>query len=330
MSTVMEAPLRDADVKWREIGSKGYSVQAFLDPSEVEALNQLYIATVPEASSPFFLSVFLPADVRRTILEGFHAILDEKLAEVVPGFKMVGASFVMKKADSVGARMGLHQDCSLVDQDKHLGINIWLPLCDTDSSNGCLCVVDYSQRFNQISCLPPLHGPHSDFEQELAPRYITSLQMKAGEACLFDARVLHKSEENHSDRDRIAAFFNLIPEDQPIRLNLRNPENPGRLEVYHTDSDFILQLNPLHYPDASQRERLTFVESIEFTERKLSGSDIAALRPNVAWTPSATVIEKVETVETQAIVMHGVATQGVAAQPSLWTRLRKLIQRGHR
>jgi hypothetical protein len=315
MPPIMEPTTRDANVKWQQIGAQGYSVQSFLDPSEVEALRQLYLATIPEVSSPFFLSVFLPADVRKTILEGFHAILDNKLAEFVPGFKMVGASFVMKKAESVGSRMALHQDCSLVDQDKHLGINVWVPLCDVDSSNGCLCVVDYSQRFNKISCLPPLHGAHANFERELPATCITSLPMEAGEACLFDARVLHRSGDNHSTQDRVAAFFNLIPDDQPIRVNLRNPQHPERLEVYHTDSDFILQLNPMQYPDASQRERLTFVEFIEFSEPKLSMSEFAAVNPNLSRTPPA-AIENAETV------------QNVEVVETLRARLWKLFQRG--
>lgn len=316
MSTIMEPSIRDASVKWQEIGSQGYSVQTFLDPSDVEALNELYLTTIPEVSSPFFLSVFLPVEIRRTILVGFHAILDKKLAEFTPGFKMVGASFVMKKANSVGSRMALHQDCSLVDQDKHIGINVWVPLCDVDATNGCLCVVDYSQRLNRISCLPPLHGAHATFERELPATCITCLPMKTGEACLFDARVLHMSGDNHSDHDRVAAFFNLIPEDQPIRLNLRNPENPERLEVYHTDSDFILQLNPVQYPDASQRERLTFVEFIDFSEPKLSMSDFAAVNPNVSWTPPATVIEGVDK------VAHFEAVE------TLRTRLGNLFRRG--
>jgi hypothetical protein len=101
--------------------------------------------------------------------------------------------------------------------------------------------------------------------------------MKAGESCLFDTRLLHASEEHRSTSDRIAAFLSLIPEDRPIRLYYRNPETPGRLDVFQVDSEFLLHFDPLHYPKAAQRETMIFLGSFEHTPRKLFAADFAAL-----------------------------------------------------
>src|ERR1700686_3398678 len=95
MAPMMEGTPQEFEANWQEIATCGYSVQPFLDPSEVEALQKLYKATVPEVPSPLFLSVFMAAEVRKTILQGFRAILNEKVAALTPGFRIVGAAFAV-------------------------------------------------------------------------------------------------------------------------------------------------------------------------------------------------------------------------------------------
>jgi len=317
MASAMKATPQSVEANWQQIATRGYSVQPFLDPPEVEALKRLYDTTVPEVPSPFFLSVFMATDVRRTILQGFCSILNQKLAVLAPGFRIVGASFAVKKSGSVNGRLGLHQDCSLVDYDKHMGLNIWVPLCDVDSNNGCLRVAPYTQRLNFVGFLPPVASPCASFERGLGEPYLSALPMKAGDACVFDGRLFHASEENHSKQDRVAAFFNIIPADQPIRLNFRNPETPDRLDVYHANTEFILQFNPLIYPDEGQLNKVTYVESIQFQERKLSLADLAALHPKAEITESLAVTRSTEP-----------STSHTSSAPAFWARLLTRFRRG--
>ena len=284
MPDIAALPIREAEANWQEIASKGYAVQTFASPSELDALKDLYAATIAQVPREFFLSIFLESiEAKRMIFEGVRSILHEKLTELVPCFRIVNASFVTKKASTEHGGVGLHHDTSLVDHSQHLGINIWVPLCDVDPSNGCLRMADYSHRFNPISFLPD--GYHSGFEQELAPPYVTDIPMKAGEACVFDSRLMHASGQNRSDHERVAVLFSLVPKDEPIRLHFRNPNSPERLDAYYVDSEFFLRFNPRVYPDESLRASMTFLGSFEYTPRKLSMADFAELHPDIPWAP---------------------------------------------
>jgi hypothetical protein len=312
---------------WRELASEGYTIQPFLGQSEIEALQRLRIATIPVVPSGFFISVFSSLEARRTIFKGFQTILKDKLKTLAPGFSIVSATFVTKKAGSKNGRLELHQDSSLVDHRKDLGMNVWVPLCDVDSYNGCLRVAGRSHRFNLIGCLPPLYQPHGDFERDLVSPSITSLSMKAGEACLFDTRLLHASEENHSDSDRVAAFFSLIPEGRPVRLHFRNPETPARLDVFQVDREFMLRLEPLHYPDAATRETMTFLGSFDHVQQKLCAADFAALHADVT-VPAKACAAMQEAVAPAAVasVAVGLESKAKAVRSAVWTGLWKRIK----
>jgi hypothetical protein len=276
------APGEDDARGWQELASEGYTIKAFLGQAEIEALQQLRIATIPEVPSGIYMSFLSSLETRRAILEGCQTILKDKLKTLAPGFSIVSATLVTKKAGGKNGRLGLHQDSSLVDHSKDLGMNVWVPLCDVDDHNGCLRVAGRSHRFNLIGFLPPLPGPHVDYETTLVSPCVTSLVLKAGEACLFDSRLLHGSDENHSDSDRVALFLTLIPEDRLVRMHFRNPETPAQLDVYQVDSEFLLHLDPFRHPGAATLETQTFLESFGHVQQKLCEADFAALHADVA------------------------------------------------
>lgn len=282
LSNPYTAPGEDDAKGWRELASEGYTIKPFLGQAELEALQQLRIATIPEVPLGIYISALSSMETRRAILDGCKTILKDKLKTLTPRFSVVSATLVTKKARSKNGRLGLHQDSSLVDHSKDLGINVWVPLCDVDDRNGCLRVAGRSHRFNIIEGLPPIAGPHGDYERVLVSPCVTSLFMKAGDACLFDSRLLHASEDNHSDSDRVALVLTLIPEDRAVRVYFRNPETPAQLDVYEVDSEFLLHFDPFRYPDAATLETQTFLESFGHVPRKLCEADFAALHAEVA------------------------------------------------
>lgn len=339
----MTVSMQDIQARWPEIATKGYTVQPFLDASEVEALQQLYLATVPESSSPMSFSLFSsPLEARKAILAGFRKILTQKAADIAPGLKIVAAIFVTKKAGKVSGRLGLHQDVSLVDPNKHPNINVWVPLCDVDLNNGCLLAADGTQRFNLVCCIPPPNESLVPFERDLAPPYVIGVPMKAGEGFIFDARLLHASEGNCSDHDRVAALFSLIPESEPIRLSFRTLEDPNRIDAFYVDDDFMPCLNAFQYPDAATRESMTFADSHIAPPRTLTLHDFIQLHPDAPGVPLSE--NKPESawradVETEASSLepptgaYRMTQKSDAPSPtpgSLLTRLRRVIQAGRR
>lgn len=296
--------LSEDSAKAKELSGRGYTVQPFLGLEDVGRLLELHRSTIPETVSDYHVSAFnTDIRVRREIFDGVKNILNGKIADLVPGYQLVMATFVTKKAHSVNGRLGLHQDYTLVEPSKHLGLNVWIPLCDVDHRNGCLKVIDGSQVFNHISATPPNPSPFDYLRSELDAGYMIEVPMKAGEACLFDTGVLHETEENVTDVDRVALFLNLVPETTTPKLFQWNKENPEVLELYEISSEFLLNMTPNTYIEDVERYGARLIEIVDYKFDELESSDLAKLLPmshlaqkkaagNIVVEPVAAVAEK--------------------------------------
>jgi len=259
---------------------RGYTIEPFLDASDIAALVKLHAETTPSVPADYYVSAFgTDKETRRRIFEGITAIVEQKFKRLVPGYRIVMASFVTKKANGTKGQLPIHQDYSFVDHSKHLSLNIWAPLIDTDQRNGCLRNIDYSQRFNHISSGSPQPAPYDSVRPELTANYLTDTPMKAGSACLFDTRVLHATEINTTDTDRTAVFLNLVKEDVTPQLYLYNPEHKGKLEVYEIDSEFLLGMKPNTYPDEAGKEGAKFIGLVDYAPTPWTAAELEARIP---------------------------------------------------
>lgn len=258
----------------------GYTIEPFLDGSEIEALKLLYAESTLALPSDFYHSG-LGADVetKHRIFDGIAAIVIDKISQLAPGYRLLLASFVTKKAGSTRGRIPLHQDNTFVNPDESIGINVWVPLSDVDRSNACLRIIQYSQRFGHISATPVNPSPYNTVFSELESRYFTDLPMAAGSACVFDARLLHATEENQTGRDRIVLYLNLVPENVTPLLYAWNQETPQSLEVYKIDTQFLLNAPPGEPLDESLRARGIFAGTIGYAPAKWSLTDLKERLP---------------------------------------------------
>jgi ectoine hydroxylase-related dioxygenase (phytanoyl-CoA dioxygenase family) len=299
---------------------KGYKVEAFLDPEQIEALLALHAETVPVVPSDFYNSVY-GADVanKRVIFERMKAILGDKIERLAPGYRLLMASFVTKRAGGKLGQLGLHQDPSLVDHEANVGLNVWSPLCDVDEQNGCLRVVDGSPRFQHISAIPVNPSPYDGLRKELVANHLTALRQAAGTACLFDTRVLHATEPNLTDTERVAIFLNLVPIDATPRLHFWNKENPGQLDIYAVDTDFILTMNPVKYPNDAEKARGKFIETIHYVPVPLTATELAEMLPR---SPDALPAPEERGTETKAEEIPVFVPE---ARSGFWGQVRKIF-----
>jgi ectoine hydroxylase-related dioxygenase (phytanoyl-CoA dioxygenase family) len=287
MQSVLETPSTELPGgetrKPAQLPGKGYTLQPFLDAADVEALHRLHRETLPAATSEYYVTAF-SKDVasKRRIRDGILQVVAGKLAQLAPGYRILNASFVTKKAGSTRGRLALHQDYSLVDHERDLGLNVWIPLCDVDARNGCMRMVDASSRFHHISATPPNPSPYDDLRAELEAHYLTDVPMPAGSAVLFDTRILHATEENRTDADRVAVFLNLVPAHATPRLHFWNPEDPGRLEIYEVDSEFMVNLPPNRYLAVEEKAAARFLGFMDYAPAKWSKAQLEAAFPRAA------------------------------------------------
>jgi cyclopropane fatty-acyl-phospholipid synthase-like methyltransferase len=268
--------------KLRELAGRGYTIEPFLDASDLEALAALYGETTHFVPSEFHVSAYLgDPEIRRKIHKGIAAIVGNKLGALAPGYRLVMALFATKKANSTRGRLALHQDYSLVDHGEHLGLNVWIPLCDVDTRNACLRVVEGSQILGHISANPPNPEPYRNVRQTLdSGTYLRDVPMAGGEAFLFDTRVLHVTEENHTDSDRIAVLLSLVPGNVPARLYQWNERDPDRLEVWEVDTELYLRMAaPNAYIENPELMGAKFAGRIDHKFEMLTLSDLQRILP---------------------------------------------------
>ena len=270
--------------KSRALRERGYPIEPFLSAADIESLLTLHRATKPENPSDFYVSAFADLATRHRVFDGITKVIREKVKILAPGYEIVMASFVNKRARSTQGRLGVHQDYSLVDHAENVGLNVWSPLCDVNERNSCLKVVDGSHLLGHIGATPANPGPYEDVKRELeSDRYMAALPMSAGTAVLFDQRVLHGTEDNLTDADRTAILLSLGPENIAPLLYMWNEQDPGKLEVYEITTEVLLQLPPNRYFENVSRLGAKFVRLIDHTFDHLTSADLQkrlpALRP---------------------------------------------------
>lgn len=279
----LKNPVPEANA--RDLSQRGYTIRSFLSAGEILSLSRLHAETAPDVVSDFYISAFSkdPA-VKRRIFEGISHVVQHKVNGLAPGYRILLASFVTKKANSLHGTLGLHPDYSLVDHSRHIGLNVWCPLSDVDHRNGCLCVVEGSQTLGHIGSTPPAPNPYSEVLGELESKYKIALPMTAGSAFLFDARLLHASGENFTDSDRISLQFSLVPESTEARLYQWNARQPEKLELYEVDTEFLLQATPFQYVEHAEQKGAKFLGLVDYNRQKLTSGDLKRMlrRPNSA------------------------------------------------
>jgi hypothetical protein len=167
------------------------------------------------------------------------------------GYRIAFCSMVVKSARSERSEVPLHQDWSFVDEDRHASFGLWCPLIDVDPGNGCLMVVrgSHAAAHPPRAAFAPFHYP------ELLGRLrdsLTALPMRAGQAVLFDNRLVHGSPPNRGDSPRVAATAVLIPEAAGLRYHhLVNRRDYDRIEIFEVADNFYLTHEVPSRPDGA-------------------------------------------------------------------------------
>jgi ectoine hydroxylase-related dioxygenase (phytanoyl-CoA dioxygenase family) len=138
--------------------------------------------------------------------------------------------------------MAMHQDLSFVDQNVERGVHIWIPLVDVNHENGCLKVTPKSHRLmNHIAAVGGLMAPLHAVLEILEEDCTVSVPMKAGEAFVFDERLIHGSEPNKVPAVRPAAGIAFVRNGTKQRVHFVNPKTPGVLDIFEVDHEFTIQ-----------------------------------------------------------------------------------------
>ncbi len=270
----MRATFRDPELQ-ATLERDGYAVLPFLDADQVAYLRAKYEERGSAPGDPHLAchSSFHSYDrsYKLWVNDLIRGVIDPILERTFDRQRALPCNFIVKWPGGMGG-FGLHQDLSLVDEREHRSVEVWMALDDTTPENGQLWMVPGSHAW--IPTLRGIHAFHFPFSQvvpRIIERHARPVPVPAGHAVVFNHATVHWSYPNKSDRPRLTAITDLIPEEAAHLHYFGDGE--GTVEAYEISDSFWTDNSPftLHQPPPASASRgvVDYFEYVELTDADL-------------------------------------------------------------
>lgn len=221
----------------------GYAVVDFLSETQLEQLRAIHHREHQleiEGGGMFYSMYSQDFDYRKRVDAEIRTLLTPSFDQHFKDYRNIINLFVVKLSGPA-SEFAIHQDMTAVDETKYSPLSCWIPLWDIGPENGAMCVVPYSHWFfspyRSISFPFPFSGIYHDIRPYLQPIY-----MKAGQALIFDPRILHNSLQNTSGKERVSIVAGIFPPEAEIITCYKDPsiEN-APIELLREPDNFLLE-----------------------------------------------------------------------------------------
>lgn len=261
------APSTVAELQCR-LASDGYAVvDNFLSPSEVDQLLGAFQSLDCPAQHGAWSASMLSADAeyRATVNQAITAAFTPRAAALLPGYRFCICNFLVKEANQPEEGVvQIHQDPTFVDEDQFASVGIWVPLVDTDMTNGGIAVLPGSHQWNVGPRSFGGWSPYAHLSAQLLEQ-AQPLQIRAGSALVFSQKLFHGSPTNRSAATRVSAAALLVPDAARIRCYYADPGRPQELEVFEVDDLFYTR-----YPYATRPEGVPRIAVVDRACEKIA------------------------------------------------------------
>lgn len=244
----------------------GFVVIDLLSAAQIEALRKLYQQEQFPPTGTFYLTIWKDAPEHRLMIhEQIQKIIAASYQQLLFDYKPVISSFAVKKPGA-GSGWHPHQDDTFVDEKKYTSLSIWIPLLDTNAANGTLAVLPGSHSVYNGPRSPNIPQPFRDQIDSIAAKLI-DIDLKAGQAVIFDHRLIHGSKQNSSDNERVAAVSVLIPREADLTyLYLDKDTTPNMMREYVISEKYYLEAPLGEFSKEPDPAYFTLVATYPFTE----------------------------------------------------------------
>lgn len=224
-----------------ELAKEGYTIFPCLAANDIKNLQDYYFQFQKEQPNHFYATAHSPDyNFRKQTSDYIKKIVEPLLKNTLFNYRLLGGSYVVKPANGKGI-LQAHQDWNLVDETQARSYNLWIPLVDVTFENGSVCVLPQSHAKQMTYRGPGIPSQFKNIEQELW-KDLTTLNMKAGEALLYDHALLHGSPPNNTKTERLGIVIGIINEDVKMLIY---GNNNGNIKSYACDENFFLTKNTL-------------------------------------------------------------------------------------
>ena len=216
-----------------------------LKEEDVRILSQIYEEYSEGDLAYFFASSYLDDyDKKTEISNRIQTIIKPRLEEHFIDYRSFGSSFLVKGVGN-NSEMPMHQDWTIVDEQRYAAINIWTPLIETTERNGTLELLKGSHNWNKTIRAPTLPFYFESYKEEIKKK-LTIVNTKPGEAIIINQATIHYSKPNLSAKNRIAITTGITSKDAPLRFYYWNKKTPDQIERFEQEDDFLLGFTNFH------------------------------------------------------------------------------------
>lgn len=244
---VLNPVIKDKNLA-KTIHEKGYAVMPFLNASQLQEILEFYNKEhqLKVKNGGMFYSLYSKdlayrKRIHETLGELFKPLLDERFVD----YKNIINTFITK-ISGPESEFYTHQDTTALDEFKHSPLSIWIPLQDMTPENGALSVIEKTHWF-----FSPYRGVSFPFPfvkiNETLRQYLKPLYVKAGEAIIFDSRLIHNSMPNLSGTDRLVALCGVFPKHADFVTCYKSKDAGSKIEVFKHDDKYILEHEGFYY-----------------------------------------------------------------------------------
>jgi ectoine hydroxylase-related dioxygenase (phytanoyl-CoA dioxygenase family) len=131
-----------------------------------------------------------------------------------------------------------------VDEEKFVSGNVWVPLCDVNIHNGCLSVIESSQYPNIRSIRSQTIPDFFHTNREVIKPFLKPINLKAGQALIFNHSLIHHSYSNTSGINRIAVSKGFNSAEATLLHYLKTSDQTA--ELYEMPKDFVFKYDNLN------------------------------------------------------------------------------------
>ncbi len=226
----------------QEFDTKGFVCLPALNAEQIEEITRLYSEVKPKSNPGIYSNVQdQPKELNRKIADTIKGAFSEFIATHFQEVQIAGCSYLVKQSGE-GSQSEMHQDYTLVEEDKFTSLSIWCPMCDVDENNGCLQVINGSHKW--FSALRSVNIPslYLGFEEQLT-RHLTPVAVKAGTAVLYAHNLFHGSKPNLSSEIRISSTISIAPKQAKLSHFFKQKDHILQVEI---DEDFYYTTMPIY------------------------------------------------------------------------------------
>lgn len=216
-----------------QINKNGFAIIEFLTSKEIDLLKTTFENFFPDRtlfSGSFSSMSALDNEQRKNAHKAIQAIIQERLELLFEDFECPISLLYSRRPDGKH-KLDWHTDPAFNLNEHYTPIyGIWCPLQEVNEASGGLKIIPGGHRI-----IPKLNLSYTQWKwpleeyRELLNDYGKSFNLTAGQAIIFDTRMIHGSDPNTSKMERDNIVMRILPKNSNYFKFIRSNQMGGQL-----------------------------------------------------------------------------------------------------